>query len=399
MPQRSKMNRRKFLKFSGGGLLAAVGGSLLGACQTAAPTAVPTVAPTAVPTSAPVATVAPAPAAKIGGSVRFMSFEGYDLPDCMKAWNTAHGVTFASTYIGDQNEVQAKLAMSQGSTYDLITYFQGVSTLFRDDLKIIKPLDSHQLPNRKDMYELFRTNELWVKDGQVWGVPFTWGIEGCNYNADKTSAPQAWKDYLKPEYKGKIGMIDEVFSNVIIAGRCIGLADTLPNLTQAQLDDIKSFLISIKRQARGIAPSYGDLTDLFVSGEIIATFAGWAAVNVWAQARNTNVQFTLPAEGGYTFVDAFSLPAKAENTETVQAWINEALSPEVQACQAKALAAGVVNPKAIPLLDKSVASLYDYNHIDELFKNAPLYTLPPSKSNKYMPNEKWQSMWEEVKAA
>jgi spermidine/putrescine transport system substrate-binding protein len=110
------------------------------------------------------------------------------------------------------------------------------------------------------------------------------------------------------------------------------------------------------------------------------------------------IAHTIPAEGGFAFIDAFAIPAGSDNVETVVQWINEAIGPKAQACQAAALAAGVVNPEAVPLLDEKTAALYDYTKIEDVFKNAPVYSLPPRESDQYATYDQWLSMWEEVKA-
>ncbi|MCJ7569443.1 MAG: extracellular solute-binding protein [Anaerolineales bacterium] len=339
------------------------------------------------------------PAEAIGGNLDFISWEGYDLSTCMRDWEEEHGVTMSSTYIGDHSEIQAKLSSAQDLGYDLITYYQGYSDLYRDELKIIQPLDRDRIPNYDNLYDNFRGQDFWEdEEGNVWGVPFTWGAEGSNYNADITEAPASWTDLLEPEFKDRVGMVDDMNGAVIIAGRILGFGDQLPNITHEQLAQIKELILQFKSQARGIAPSFGDLNDLLVSGEVIVTYPGWAAVNSWAQERGVNVQHTIPAEGGFTFIDAFAIPAGADNYDTAIAWINESLSPEVQACQAAALAAGVVNPEAVPLLDEATANLYPYETINEVFEKAPVYSLPPLESDQYATYDDWLSMWEEAKA-
>jgi spermidine/putrescine transport system substrate-binding protein len=335
----------------------------------------------------------------IGGSIQYLSWEGYDLQDCMREWQENNDVTMESTYIGDHSEIQAKLATAGSTAFDLVTYYQGYYDLYRDELKIIQPLDRTKIPNFENLYELFRTQKFWVADdGTVWGAPFTWGAEGCNYNADEISAPVSWMDLLEPELEGRIAMVDDSNGAIVVAGRILGYGDLLPNLTPDQLVEVKDFLLRVKAHSRTIAPSFGDLSDLLVSGEVVATFPGWAAVNVWAQERGANIQHTIPEEGGFTFIDAFAIPAVSDNVETVLAWINESLSPEIQACQAAALAAGVVNPDAVPLLDEATAALYDYDQIDQVFAKAPVYELPPRESDQYATYDEWLQMWEEVKA-
>jgi spermidine/putrescine transport system substrate-binding protein len=314
----------------------------------------------------------------------------------MDAWQKANKVTMSSTYIGDHSEIQAKLTSAQTVGYDLITYYQGYYDLYRDELKIIQSIDRTKVPNFDKLYELFRTEEFWVdKGGALWGVPFTWGAEGCNYNADKTDPPQSWRDLLKPEFKGLLGMVDDMNGAVVIAGRILGYGDVLPNLTPEQLDEVQALLLEYKAQARGIAPSFGDLSNLLVSGEVIVTYPGWAALNIWAGERGVNVQHTIPAEGGFAFIDAFAVPASADNVETSVQWINEAISPQIQACQAAALAAGVVNPDAVPLLDEKTAALYDYNEIDKVFET---HQCTPASRIRLIRHMMIASMWEEIKA-
>jgi spermidine/putrescine transport system substrate-binding protein len=377
-PNNGHLNRRSFLKMGGAGLAALTMSPFLKACSSG----------TASPTRA-----------EVGGSMDFLSWEGYDLPGCMDAWKAEKGVNLSPTYIGDHNEIQAKLSAAQSAGYDLTSYYQGFSELYIHDLKILQPIDRAQVPNLSKLYKIFQAREFWVdEENTLWGVPFTWGIEGCNYNADKTGPPASWHDLLKPEYKGLVGMVDELYGNVILGGRAIGLGDSLPNLSQAELSEIRKFLLTMKKQARGIAPSFGDLTDMLVSGEITITFPGWAAVNVWAAERGANIQHTLPKEGGYTFIDAYAIPTNADNAVTAMAWMNHAISPEIQACQAVALSAGVVNPEAVPLLDSTVASMYDYNNIDNIFTMAPFYSMPPREKGEYATYDDWLSMWEDVKA-
>jgi len=380
-PRLHIVDRRSFLKLTGLGVATIGLGPVLAACQ-------PKGAPATAPTKA------------VGGRIDFMSWEGYDLPTSMKEWQDAHGITVSATYIGDHSEIQAKLTTAQTAGYDLITYYQGYADLYRNEVKILQPLDRARVPNFEKLYDMFRTGDFWVDaSGKVWGTPFTWGAEGCNYNADKMGPPASWKDLLKPEFKNKLGMVDDMNGALIIAARILGYGDQLPNLTPDQLKNVKDLLLQYKANARGIAASFGDLTDMLVSGEIIATFPGWAAVNVWAQDRGTNVQHTIPEEGGFTFIDAFAIPAQADNYDTSIEWINEALSPKVQALAAAALSAGVVTPDAVPFLDEKTAKLYPYDKIEDVFKKAPVYSLPPRQSDTFATYDDWLSMWEEVKAA
>lgn len=378
------LTRRQFLTTAGLAVVSLGASPLLQGCR-------PSPTPTPVqPTGTP--------APKIGGAIQYLSWEGYDLRGCMEPWEKDHAVTMESSYIGDHPEIPAKLAAAPAGQYDLITYYHGYWKLYRDELKIISPLDKDRLPNFEDLYPFFKGNHWVDASGTIWGVPFTFGVLGGNYNADKMKAPESWRDLLKPEFKDRFAIVDDNNAGILTGGKILGYGDKLPNLTKDELNKIMELWLEFKANARTIA-IYGDLTDLFVSGEIVASIPGWAAVNTWAQARGTNVQMYVPQEGASSFIDAFAVPQGCDNRDTVLAWINESLGPEMQACQAKALAAGVVNPKAVPLTEASVAAMYDYKNLEKIFEIAPVFDMAPRESTEYAIYDDWVAAWEELKAA
>ena len=373
------LNRRDFLKL-GGASLAALGLSpLLKACS-------------------PASTATPE--AKIGGTIDFLSWEGYDFPTCMENWQKSNGVVMSPSYIGDQSEVQAKLTAGSSVGYDLISYYNGTANLYIEELKLLQPIDLAKVPNFKKAYNWFQTENYWVRDGIQWGIPFTWNAEGCVYNIDKMDPIESWFDLLKPQFKDKIALVDDGYGMILMAGVALSLADKLPNLTQQELASVKEFLLALKGQARGIAASYGDQSNMMISGETIAAFPGWAALCVWAASSGVNLKMNIPKEGGFATTDAFAIPKGADNVESALAWINEVLTPGAQACEAMSLAAGVVIPEAYPLLDTSVASMYDYSDIKAyLTEKVRLFGYPPTVSDQYATFEQWNNMWLEVKAA
>ena len=96
---------------------------------------------------------------------------------------------------------------------------------------------------------------------------------------------------------------------------------------------------------------------MFVAGEIVAAIPCWGAVAVWAQGQGANIVNKVPELGAFCYVDAYVIPPTCDNRNTTLAFIDEALTKEVQAASAASLAAAVVNPEAVPLLDDSVKTL------------------------------------------
>ena len=339
-------------------------------------------------------------AAQIGGRIDFLSWEGYDLLNETKAWREKNGISIASTYIGSMEDTQAKLVGGAGVGYDLITYNQGYIGLYRK-LGILTPLEAASMPNYPDIMPMWRKEgSSWVQDGKIWGVPFTWGAYTLTYNADTfKTPPKSWFDLLDKKYKGRIGIIDDMLIAVPVAAALAGFKDKLPNLSAQELKASMDMMKKFKAQARGIAPSYGELTSMFVGKEIVAAIPCWGAVALWAGDQGANIKNTLPDEGGFCFVDAYAVPPTVDNLSTTMAFINHVLSPEIQATHSKSLAGGIVNLKARPFLHESVKNLYDYDDLGSLFEKAPFTDLPPQESKNYTTYEDWVAAWEEFKVS
>ena len=75
----------------------------------------------------------------------------------------------------------------------------------------------------KAAYDIFKTGEAgkWFNvDGKQYAFPFTWGIQGINYQSDAIDAPGSYRDLLKPEFKDKFGIdlaFDRDVERVVVA--------------------------------------------------------------------------------------------------------------------------------------------------------------------------------------
>lgn len=339
----------------------------------------------------------------IGGPVDFLAWEGYDLPGPTKPWRQAHRVNFRSTYIGTHDDIQAKLKSGASTSYDLITYYQGFYDLYRK-LGIITPLDEAKVPNLKGVDPFFTSSEtakrFWVVDGKRYAVPFTWGSTTLDYLPDKIDPPESWLDLLKPKFKGKVGWVPDASGAFTLGGRILGF--DVPNYTKAQFQEIAKLLRRFRAQTRSFAPSFGDLTNQFVGGQIVASFAGWAAVGSFAKAKDVTVKSTVPKEGSYSFCDSFAIPPTTDNRDTVLAWINDALAPKVQAESADSLSAGVVVPAAAELLAKDTRAIYPDAYTGDMashFTKVPLYGFPPTDAEGgVVTRDQWLKEWSAIQA-
>jgi spermidine/putrescine-binding protein len=377
------LTRRTLLRRGGLLALAVSGAPLLAACGTST------------------ASGEPAVGNKVGGALNFLSWEGYDLTgsQAMKAWQASKNIKVNPTYISTSDDILAKIMSGSSVGYDLITYYQAYGPLYsQKPLEIIEPLDLSHIPNAATLFPFFRegdtASKYWNIEGKQRGIPMFWSAATLDYRSDLMPKPQSWMDLLRPEYKGKIGWVPDATAAFTLGGKILGF--DVPNYTEAQFKQVADLLRRFRGQIKGFAPSFGDLTNQLVSGEVIASFAGWSAVGLWARDKGAKVEDIIPQEGTYTSCDSWAIPKTTRNRDTAYAWINQALSPQVQAQAAVALGSAVTSPEAVKLLPASMQKLYPYDNLDDFFKQAPVFGFPDPSKQGVVQHERWLSEWSNI---
>ena len=346
----------------------------------------------------------PAEAPPASGPLDYLSWEGYDVPvEAMEAWKAENGVEIRASYIGNHDDIQGKIASGGAEGADLITYYQGYKPLY-SELGILHEIDEAKLPNLAGLYPFWLTDvggkQFFVdSDGTRTGVPWTFGAIGLTWDdATLPGGLTSWYDLLDPSLKGKIGVIDDPVGSLTLASHVLGYDPS--TVTPEQLTEIEDLLTQMLAQANSVSPSFGDMTTLLVSGDIVACWQGWAYMNSVAAAAGTDtVKTVVPEEGSFTFADAYAIPSTVDNLDTAHAWINQVLDPQANAEAAIYLVAGVTVEAAQPLLDEATAALYDYSDVESFFATAPLYNNPPVESDEYLTIGQWQERWQELKAS
>ena len=343
----------------------------------------------------------PAQVPEATGRVDFLSWEGYDIPDALKPWKGETGVTVKSTYIGNHDEIQTKLKAGGASAgYDIITYYQGYKPLYQE-LDILEPLDEQKLPNLKNLFPYFASEEgnFWIDpDGTRTGVPWTWGSIGITIDTRRVeSMPTSWLDLLEPEFKGRVAMPDDPVGSFTLAAHVEGFdpAET----TKDDGEKVFDLLSRMAAQTTGVSPSFGDATTKMTAGDADVCWQGWAAMNQFAaDAGVDSFETEVPKEGSFSFCDAYALPKGADNADAALSWMNESLDPKVNAEAAVLLVGGVTVADAVADLPKDIAGLYAYEDLDALLERSPFYNNPPVESDEFVTFEEVQKRWQEIKA-
>jgi spermidine/putrescine-binding protein len=343
------------------------------------------------------------------GTIDYLSWTGYDVPDPMKAWKKANNVNVKPTYIGNHDDIQAKIKAGGGS-YDLITYYQGYKDLYTE-LGILSTIDTDLIPNIDGLFSVFQepdSRNLWIEEDGDWtGVPWTWGSIGITW--DETRVPgglTSWDDLLDPKFKGKVAVVNDPLGAFTLTSHILGKDPAA--LPKDEYAEVRDYLEKMVAQAKTVSPGFTEMTNALVNGEADVCFQGWAYQNyLAAQAGHNTVKTKTPEEGAFSFCDLYAIPSTTDNAETVDAWINEALVPEMNARIAEYLVAAVTVEAAVDLINADTKALYPYDDLElgdstgerlsKLFEIAPFYGNPPIDSDEFVTFSEMQEGWEEIK--
>lgn len=343
--------------------------------------------------------VPPANAA-VGGELQLMAWEGYTLESETAAWQKANNVTIKAAIMSSQDDVTAKLAGSSPVRLDLTEYSNGYGAIYAE-LGVLAELDVSKVPNynKADVYPPFYQGDMWYWDSKQWAIPWCWGLDTIVVNPQTLGFEvKSYKDLLRPELKGKLAFLDNPLTLWPQIAKVAGYGDKFPNLSKDELKDCLEKLIPYRDQTKVFASSNGDVISLFASGEIAACFCVWSAVPLETAKQNVTTQAVYPEEGGAVWADAWFIPKNSENVDTAYAYINEALTPEIQASISKTAVCSSVSNKAPALMDAVTRGLFDYDNFDEKFKAIKIYGQPPRSSDKYATYDDWLQAWADFKA-
>ena len=322
----------------------------------------------------------PAREALAATTMTWMGWQGYETPIKAGTFLKDNDIDFQPTFIASNEEIITKLQAGGIGKTDIITMYFGYLPLMAEG-GLLEPIDPAQIPLFSELIPQFTGNEAIRKDGKLYGVPWNWGSLPLMYDPEAVTAPPAsWQDLFKPEFKGKVAMVDDPLGNLLIWGTVVTGKPMGTLLTREELTKVIDTLIELKKnQARAFFASYGDMADAFARNEVTASAIGWEAVAVWAKAKGKTIKYTIPKEGTGMFMDCLCMPKDAPHPDLTYKMINHIVSSEPQKIFATEQSAGITNLKTVPTLPPELAESYNYSDLDNFMKKARLQPVPPSE--------------------
>lgn len=315
-------------------------------------------------------------------TMTWMGWQGYETPIKAGTFLKDNDIDFQPTFISSNEEIITKLQAGGTGRTDLVTMYFGYLPLMAEG-GLLEPIEADRIPLFADLIPQFTGNEAIRHEDKLYGVPWNWGSLPLMYDPEQVpEAPGSWLDILKPEFKGKVAMVDDPLGNLLVWGTVVTGKPMGTILTKEELARVIDQLIAIKTtQARAFFASYGDMADAFARNEVTVSAIGWEAVAVWAKDKGKTIKYTIPKEGTGMFMDCLCIPKDCPNPDLTYKMINHIVSPEPQVVFATEQSAGITNLKAVPMLPEELRQSYEYDDLDAFMRRARLQPVPPTESD------------------
>jgi spermidine/putrescine transport system substrate-binding protein len=164
-----------------------------------------------------------------------------------------------------------------------------------------------------------------------YSIPYMWGSVGLLINTKYVQPENAryFKDLLRPEYKGKIILTDDMRDCYGMAMHAVG-----KSANSTDPDDIKAGYEFLKALHPSVVTfDISAVKQAFISEEVIIG-TSWNGDALVAQQEKPELEFIYPEDGALVWVDSFAMPVGAENVENAHKFVNFLLRPEIaKKCQ------------------------------------------------------------------
>lgn len=266
----------------------------------------------------------------------------------LEAFTKETGIKVEYATYESNEAMYAKLKLLDGKGYDIVV----PSTFYVEKMRkegLLQPIDKTMLKNYANL-DPSAMNKMHDPDNQ-YSVPYLWGSTAIAINGNDVDASKIkkWADLWKPEYKGKIMLMDDVRDNFYVGLRVCGFNDNSTNEAEIKCayEKLKSLMPSVKT-----FNSDSPKTPLIQGNASIGVI--WNGEAYKASEEMENLQYVYPEEGAVMWIDSFAIPKGAVNIEAAHKFIDFMLRAESGKACIEELGYPAPNTAATLLLDEKL---------------------------------------------
>ena len=240
----------------------------------------------------------------------------------LEQFNKETGIEVIYSTFESNEEMYSKLKLAGSKGYDIVfpsSYYVG--KMAKEGM--LAEIDHSKLSNFANV-----SKELMGKPfdpENKFSLPYVYGLTGIGVNASAID-PQSvtsWGDFWKPEFKGKLLLMNdarEVFHIALL------LEGKSPNTTDES--EIKAAYERLKKLVPNVLVFNSDSPEMpYLQGEVDIGMQ-WTGSAHRVKSENSNIQFVFPKEGAVVWMDNYAIPKNAQNKEAAHKFIDFLLRPE-----------------------------------------------------------------------
>ncbi len=267
---------------------------------------------------------APTTLKKGDGEITVITWETYHDDPWVKQAEKDLGLKINITRVGSVDEMYAK-ARAGGTDADLYLVDSGSIKRYKD-AGLIAPIDRQAITRAGNINLALDYAKTNVIDGELWAVPYNWGIQPMVFNkaAVPAAARTTWKTLWDPKYKGQVMIPDDAYITLPM----VALAAGVPPFSWSAADyqTIKSQLDKLRPQVKTLTKSFNDQETTMVSGD---AKVGYGQTYAFV-SKDPKLGLSFPKEGTPFWLDNYFFSPKGAQDQDVYNFVNYTLTEEWQ---------------------------------------------------------------------
>lgn len=307
--------------------------------------------------------------------VSVMIYSEYTNPEMLADFSEKTGFEVKIDLYESQEEMVSRLQIVGTEKYDVIVASDVVIQQLIH-LGLIQPLDTSKIPNHVNIADQFKNSSY--DHTNRYSVPYLWGTTGILYRDTSVDPMKVSYDMLfdAKQTKGGFSLLEERRSMLSMALQAKGFDANSTN--RRQISSAVEHIIKAKQD-----PHFTGFVGSVEGKNRVLSKQDWAAVvfngeAMRAIAEDSSLQYAIPVEGSFMWVDAMLLSARAPNKEGAYAFMNYILDGKVGAQLAKHVNFATPNKESLKYLDDSFKSNRVINPSGEELKRLTILKDPGS---------------------
>lgn len=247
-----------------------------------------------------------------------------------------------------QEEMIAKLITADSGKYDVIIASDVVIQQMVH-LGLIAPIDTNKIPNHVNVAPQFLGQAY--DPTNTYSLPYLWGTTGILFHGNKMHPDSVSYSLLfdAKNTQGKFSLLNESRSMLSMALQANGYDAN--SSKPEELNKAVDCILQAKKDPHFAGFDGSDIgKDKIISDEL------WAAIVFSGEAmdaidKDSSLQYVIPTEGSFMWVDAMTLSSKAKNIEGAYAFMNYILDAKIGAKLAKSINYATPNKASLEIID------------------------------------------------